>query len=582
MVKKKSFLKRIAAVVMAAAIAIPVIPGLPQVAEPVTAKAYYSNVADHLTGDKLAIYRAYDYLDSRIKDKDVQVTAANFKDFDSSGFYTIYENKDERRKISKVDLKYARRAYVYSNPTDLASAMATMKFVYVKNDAGKFSCYAYLKRSSDKNYAAEEKQLRSAIKNIINRIDEDQKDFAIEVDLFYEILDTVTYSACDIDSKDLKNTPYGALVKHKASYQGYALTFAALLDEEDIDNNILFSENKVWNQVRIKAGTTSVKWYETDVAYCDGKKGKIDFDAFNVSQSTMASLGRKRVDWCSDFPSSTGKAKYTKNALADYQLDELDDESIMTLGIVDADGSINRTTLFEGEDDKEFNVAPVYTYTNELVPMAALLSACVITPLENSKYEVVPGGEWTTDKPYITLRKVQGGTNAKLKVTMTAALDGYVGSFYGTLGISNNNAGKHSYVIKNGEAIYKGPKNKNIKNVVIPATVVINGQLYKVTKIASKAFAKCKKLESVTIGPNIKEIGAKAFTCKTKLKKVEVQNFYGSLKAKGIKSDAFKSTNDETFFLIVTKKKEYDKLVKGFKKSGAKQASYKLRLYSFY
>ncbi|WP_026495747.1 leucine-rich repeat protein [Butyrivibrio sp. WCD3002] len=578
MVKKRSFLKRLAAVVMAAAIAIPVVPGLPQVAEPVTAKAYYSNVSDHLTGDKLSVYRAYDYLDSRIKDKDVQITSANFKEYDSSGFYTVYENKDEKKKVAQSDVKYGRRAYVYSHPTDLASAMAELKFVYIKTDAGKYSCYAYLKRTGDNNYSAEQKQLKSAIKKIMNRIDADQKDFAIEVDLFYEMLDTVTYSACAIDNRDLRNTPYGALVKHKASYQGYALAFAVLLDEADIDNNILFSENKVWNQIRIKAGTTSTKWYETDLVYCDRKNGKISFDAFNISRNAMANLGAKRTDWCSDFPDSTGKAKNTKNALADYELEELDDESIMTLGIVEEDGSINRTTIFTTEET--FKVTPVYTYTNELESMSPLLSNCEITPMENSMFEVV--SQWTPATPYAVLKRVPTGTNNKLKVTLTAALDGYTASIYCTVVTQDDNRGKNSYSIKNGEAVYNGPTNKKVKNVVIPATVNINGQVYKVTKIAPKAFAKCKKLESVTIGPNIKEIGANAFTGKSKLQKVEIQNFHGNLKNKGIKSNSFKATNDETFFLIISKKSEYNKLVKGFKKAGAKDAIYKLRLYAYY
>lgn len=71
---------------------------------------------------------------------------------------------------------------------------------------------------------------------------------------------------------------------------------------------------------------------------------------------------------------------------------------------------------------------------------------------------------------------------------------------------------------------YQAPASKTVKSVVIPATVTVDGNVYKVTAIADNAFAKCKKLTKVTIGPNIVKIGKKAFAKCSKLKSVIVKS----------------------------------------------------------
>ena len=70
---------------------------------------------------------------------------------------------------------------------------------------------------------------------------------------------------------------------------------------------------------------------------------------------------------------------------------------------------------------------------------------------------------------------------------------------------------------------YLNPTKKTLKNAKIPATASYNGISYKVTAIADKAFAKNKKLKSVTIGANVETIGASAFAGDGKLKKIIVQ-----------------------------------------------------------
>ena len=67
-------------------------------------------------------------------------------------------------------------------------------------------------------------------------------------------------------------------------------------------------------------------------------------------------------------------------------------------------------------------------------------------------------------------------------------------------------------------------KDKKAKAVIIPATVQIQGQTYKVTAIKTSAFKNNKRLTQVSIGNNVKTIGAKAFSGCSKLKRVTIKS----------------------------------------------------------
>ena len=64
--------------------------------------------------------------------------------------------------------------------------------------------------------------------------------------------------------------------------------------------------------------------------------------------------------------------------------------------------------------------------------------------------------------------------------------------------------------------------DKSAKTYKVGATVKIKNQTYKVTAIAPKAFANCKKLEKVTIGKNVVTIGSKAFANCKNLKTITI------------------------------------------------------------
>ena len=102
--------------------------------------------------------------------------------------------------------------------------------------------------------------------------------------------------------------------------------------------------------------------------------------------------------------------------------------------------------------------------------------------------------------------------------------------------------------VKKKEVEYKEPANKKAKTVSIPATVMINGVTYKVTKIADNAFKNNKTVTKVTVGSNIKTIGKNAFYKCTKLKTVKIGKNVTT-----IGSNAFKGCSSLTSVTLPSK-----------------------------
>ncbi len=102
--------------------------------------------------------------------------------------------------------------------------------------------------------------------------------------------------------------------------------------------------------------------------------------------------------------------------------------------------------------------------------------------------------------------------------------------------------------------------NSNIKSLSIPAKVNYNGYKYKVTALKAGSLKGAKKLKKVTIGANIKSIGAKTFFKCKKLKKVTVK----SKKIKSVGAAAFKGATKKAVIKVPKAKyKAYKKMFKG-------------------
>ncbi len=99
--------------------------------------------------------------------------------------------------------------------------------------------------------------------------------------------------------------------------------------------------------------------------------------------------------------------------------------------------------------------------------------------------------------------------------------------------------------------------NSKKATVSVPATVTIQGETFRVTEIAPKAFFKNKKLKKVTIGKNIVKIGDKAFYGCKSLKKVTVK----SKKISKVGKKAFGNTSKKMKIVMPKgKQKQYKKM----------------------
>lgn len=106
---------------------------------------------------------------------------------------------------------------------------------------------------------------------------------------------------------------------------------------------------------------------------------------------------------------------------------------------------------------------------------------------------------------------------------------------------------------KVGTVTYLKPVNKKKTTVTIPATITVNGIKYKVTGIAKDAFKNNKYIKKITIGKEIKTIGANAFYKCTKLKNIVIKS--KNLKLKNVGKKAFKGINSKA--LIKVPKSKY-------------------------
>lgn len=102
------------------------------------------------------------------------------------------------------------------------------------------------------------------------------------------------------------------------------------------------------------------------------------------------------------------------------------------------------------------------------------------------------------------------------------------------------------------------------KNVVIPDSVVTNGETIPVTEIGENALKDNKKVKEVTINSNITTIREGAFSGDSKLKTVNITD-----SVQTIEPGAFEGIKKKAVFLIeASSKKEYKRMVKLIKESG--------------
>lgn len=121
--------------------------------------------------------------------------------------------------------------------------------------------------------------------------------------------------------------------------------------------------------------------------------------------------------------------------------------------------------------------------------------------------------------------------------------------------------GKEKYkVMEEGATVAFINTERKTKSMVIPAAVKIGGTKYKVTSIAASAFKNDKRLTTVTLGTEIREIGKEAFKgCRT-LKRIVIK----SKNLSNVGRDAFKGIKQNAKIKVPARQlKIYKKLLKG-------------------
>lgn len=111
---------------------------------------------------------------------------------------------------------------------------------------------------------------------------------------------------------------------------------------------------------------------------------------------------------------------------------------------------------------------------------------------------------------------------------------------------------------------------KTVTSVVIPATIKINEQNYKVTGIKANALKDNRRVKKLTVGENVKVIGKKAFYGCKNLKNITINTF--NLKSKTVGAAAFKGLNAKVVVTVPENKlAAYKKIFKAKGLTGKKQ-----------
>ena len=132
-------------------------------------------------------------------------------------------------------------------------------------------------------------------------------------------------------------------------------------------------------------------------------------------------------------------------------------------------------------------------------------------------------------------------------ITATAQDFEVDGIYYGIFSSEDN----HVYVTYNGTH-WTTYKDRYVGDIVIPDTVVYNGDTYKVTAIGNSAFRECDQLTNITIGNNVTVINEYAFYECTSLKSAIISN-----SVKKIEGSAF-----DNLYLEAPNKQNYSEITK--------------------
>ena len=147
-----------------------------------------------------------------------------------------------------------------------------------------------------------------------------------------------------------------------------------------------------------------------------------------------------------------------------------------------------------------------------------------------------------------------GYTQGQMNITIKV-----IGLAKGQSGVFGSGASKGTYKVTGTDTVTytKCKAAKKAKTLSVPASVTINGAVYRVTAVAAKAFLGFSKVKKLTIGANVTSIGASAFQKCKALKTLTVQSTH--LTAGGCKK-SLKGSSVKTVKVPKEAKKAYKKI----------------------
>ncbi len=250
------------------------------------------------------------------------------------------------------------------------------------------------------------------------------------------------------------------------------------------------------------------------------------------------------------------------------------------------------TAVLVAEAAKTLKVGESYRITASVEPETTTDSKALTYTSSNPAAASVDGNGTVTavaaGETDITVASVRQGAAAKVHITVTAD-SGNQGNQGNEGGQNNQGTNPPSNTIpavgtvfKNGALQYRVTKSDAKKGtvevtgltngkktvIVIPAAVKKDGVTFQVTGIKKNAFRKNRKLKTVTIGKNIKKIGAGAFGQCSNIKQI---HFKGT-KAPAVGKNAFSKVKANCKITVPKKMsaKQFSKLKKAMKSAGKK------------
>ncbi len=181
-------------------------------------------------------------------------------------------------------------------------------------------------------------------------------------------------------------------------------------------------------------------------------------------------------------------------------------------------------------------------------------------PQESSNDEVIQA--WPEEHTHSASTYIRGLKAGKATLLLEANQNGL--NWYKTIEITvvdYTDAQGNKYFLNSDKTAKLTKGKKNISSAVIPNTIEVGKQKYKVTEIGKAAFSGNKKLKSLTIGKNVVQIGSKAFYNCKKLESITVKT--SKLAGDSIGANAFKNIYKKAVFKCPSKKlaKTYKQLL---------------------